>query len=807
MKIQKISMITAIALLLSPGIGSAADGLKARVVLPINRDWKFQRQAVGGGMMGSYDRDPHTGSQVEPEFEGATEIDYDDRSWSVVTVPHTWNAHDVFDAEPGYFRGIGWYRKSFTLPPGSGGYRVTIAFEAVNQRAAIWINGSKVGDHTGGYTGFQFDITDLVRPAPESNLIVVKADNIYDPDVAPTVKSDINFYGGIYRDVYLVLYRSVHIDDLFIHTPEITVRTAKVSFDTRLINFGDQPASLQLVHRIMSADGDQVGTEVEQVKVPPTDTLDVTIQHKLADPSFWSPSNPYLYQVRSEVRSGGTVLDDRIDPLGLRWYRFDPNDGFFLNGRPLKLQGTCWHQVYPGLGNALPNSRHLKDMKIIKEMGANFWRTSHYPHDPVTLAACDSLGIMVVEELPIMKEVGDVPAYTANILQRQREMVLRDRNHPSIILWGLAGEVSAPNPVAFKVAQAVADGYRGLDPTRPVAMHRPRGANLEALMDVVGSGADARTDSLHKKFPERRFMELEYSASLTGRGIYGGGRYSEEEACRLHEEYLAKINSRDYLAGGCIWHQFDYNGNTYDRITPRVTAFGLGDIWRIPKDVFYFYKSQWSDSLTVHIAGHWTRPGGEGQEQTIKVHSNGDEVALNLNGRDLGPGQVADIPGLKHPPLTWKVPYQPGTLTATATRDGATATDTRRTAGSPVRIELTADMRAVDPGDPEQLVEITASIVDSAGVVVPNAVNPISFAVFGPARVLPQTWIGHGTGTTWNAVAGMTRALVQPLGPSGNVAVMAASPGLITGRTRIRMITPGEFDHMEYYEGPQTQIH
>jgi beta-galactosidase len=683
---------------------------------------------------------------------------------------------------------------------------VALAFEAVNQRAVVWVNGKPAGEHVGGYTGFRFDITNLVNPAPETNVITIKADNLYDPDVAPTVKSDINFYGGVYRDVNLVLHRPVYIDGLFIRTSDISTKSARVTFETELVNHTSEQGRLQLVHRIIDQNGRQVGTELEEIRIDPADTLSVEVGHKLDNPNLWSPSDPYLYRVHTEVRSGGKVLDDRIDPLAFRWFRFDPNDGFFLNGSPLKLRGTCWHQVYPGLGNALPDSRHLKDMRIIKDMGANFWRTSHYPHDPVTLAACDSLGIMVIEELPVMKEVGDVDAYTANILSRQREMVLRDRNHPSIIMWGLAGEVSAPNPVAFRVARAVVDGYRALDPTRPVAMHRPRGENLEALMDVIGAGADERTDKMHQKFPDRRYMVLEYSAALSGRGIYGGGIYSEEQACRRHEEYLSALNTRDYLAGGCLWHQFDYNGNTYDRITPRVTAFGLNDVWRIPKDVFYLYRSQWSDSLTVHINGHWTWTGTEGKNREVKVYSNGEGVELSLNGRSLGGGQALDIPGLEHPPRVWDVPYEPGILVAATTRGDRSVSDTVRTAGPPVRVELAADLRTFDPRDTGNLVEITASIVDSAGVVVPDAVNPISFAVFGPARVLPQTWLAHGTGTTWHPVAGITRALARPLGPSGNVVIMAASPGLLSGRARIRMIAPGDFDHMEYIEGSQVQI-
>jgi beta-galactosidase len=228
-------------------------------------------------------------------------------------------------------------------------------------------------------------------------------------------------------------------------------------------------------------------------------------------------------------------------------------------------------------------------MIMIREMGANFWRTSHYPHDSATLEASDHLGLMVWEELPVNKEVVQPEEYISNVLQMAEEMIHRDRNHPSIIVWGLAGELNTSLATAKRVIEAVAQKYRALDPTRPVAMHAPGSDEIEALVDVVGLGVGKEADAKHINYPRRPYMAAEYNVATIGRGIYGMGPESEDRACIEHERYLSQLNQRPWMAGGAIWHQYDYDGETYDTVVPHIVAFGMADVWRIPKDVYYFY--------------------------------------------------------------------------------------------------------------------------------------------------------------------------------------------------------------------------
>jgi beta-galactosidase len=407
---------------------------------------------------------------------------------------------------------------------------------------------------------------------------------------------------------------------------------------------------------------------------------------------------------------------------------------------------------------------------------------------------------MVWEELPINKEIGNPSEYIANIQVMAEEMIRRDRNHPCIITWGIAGEVNASLSVAKRMVAAAARRYRELDPTRPVAMHQPRGDEIEALVDVVGLGVDKETDEKHRRFPGRPYLVAEYSASTLGRGIYGGGPESEELACEKHAAYLGQLNLRPWMAGGMIWHQFDYEGETYDTVIPHVVAFGMGDLWRIPKDVYYFYQSQWTTRPMVHILGHWTWPGEEGKPRLVKVFSNAPLVELFLNGRSLGVRRDTPAEGLLHPPRVWTVPYQPGDLKAVVRTEGKEIADERRTAGNAHHITLVADARELESGNPESLAYITARVEDKAGTLVPTAQVPITFTSYGPGEILHQTWLGHGTGWTLDAVAGMTCVAFRATDRTGHATISAYSPGLRMGRIDINVETPRKPDEMEYQE-------
>jgi beta-galactosidase len=320
------------------------------------------------------------------------------------------------------------------------------------------------------------------------------------------------------------------------------------------------------------------------------------------------------------------------------------------------------------------------------------------------------------------------------------------------------------------------------------------------LVDVVGLGVGKEADEKHRRFPNRPFLVAEYSASTMGRGIYGGGPESEELACENHERYLRQLNQRPWMAGGMIWHQFDYEGETYDTVIPHIVAFGMGDVYRIPKEAYYFYQSQWTAEPMVHILGHWTWPGTEGKERTVKVFSNAAQVELVLNGKSLGIKSDARDAELLHPPRVWMVRYEPGTLEAVAMHHGEEVRDQRRTAGAPHHLVLEADAHVLESGNLESLAYITARVVDENGTLVPSAALPITFTSDGPGELLRQSSLGHGTGWTLDSVAGIAQMAFRATDRTGHATVSAYSPGLRMGRIEISVQAQGKPDEMEYKE-------
>ena len=773
-----------------------------------NAGWLFCRQVHGGGELGSFDRDTSAGATIEPAFRDAYKPDYDDSCWEPVDLPHTWNAHDGCDDIPGYWRGIGWYRKHFQIAEALSGKRVFLEFEGANQVSEFWLNGAKIGEHKGGYTSFEFDVTDQIRFAPRGNVLTAKVDNLYNPNISPAVKTDVTFYGGIYRDVWLRLSAPVYISTVHWTTPRVSKHSAEVTVHSMVANSTGQPKNLLLLQEVFDPGGERVGTTACPVALSAHESRDFVQQvEPLRDPQLWSPDSPNLYRIFTSLKEAERVIDSVENPLGLRWFHFDARQGFFLNDERLQLRGTTWFQSYPGLGNALPDSRHVKDMEIIRDMGVNFFRTSHYPHDPAVIDACDRLGILVLEELFIGEEVADTSEYLTIQAKSAEEMIVRDRNHPCVIMYGFCGEIDSPQDVATKVVTTVVQKYRETDPTRIVTMHDPRLEALKAILDVVGLYSTWEDDDRdHRLHPERKYMIEEYTVANIGRGIYGMGSESEDLGCVEHEKFISQVNLRPWIAGSVLWHQFDYDGEEYDPVIPHVVTFGLADSWRIPKDVYYFYQSQWSTKPMVHIVGHWTWSGENGKEISVKVYSNALEVELFLNGKSLGIERNREYAGLRFPPRVWEVRYEPGVLKAVARGADEVLSDERKTAGAPAAILLESDATQVKSGDRESLTYITAKIVDKDGTVVPSAYHPITFTSYGPGELLPQTWPGHGTGFTWNAQAGLTRIAFRATKRIGRARITGYSPGLRAGQIEVQVAAEGKKDEMEYSGGARVYL-
>ncbi|MFQ6114915.1 MAG: glycoside hydrolase family 2 TIM barrel-domain containing protein, partial [bacterium] len=515
----------------------------------------------------------------------------------------------------------------------------------------------------GGYTGFSFDITNHVNFGNKKNLVAVKVDNSYNYDIPPHT-ADFIMYGGIYRDVRLEVTDRWHIQDLFVTTPDISEIAAKVQVQTHVTNDTKSEAEITLLTNVVNAEGEIEASVKSSQRVKPGATYQfIQTTPEIEYPHLWSPKNPSLYTVYSTVYVNDKPVDEIATPFGFRWYAFDANEGFFLNGKPLKLRGVNKHQDYLGLGNAVPDSLQVSDIKIIKEMGANFIRLAHYPQDPAVLDACDRLGLLVWEEIPIVNSIGG-EQFARNAKQMLREMIHRDRNHPSVILWGITNESAMGFlnkervPEVIRLLQQLNDLAQQEDPTRLTtqAHNHFKDIAMADITDVLGRNRyfgwyegtfedfGQVMDEEHKAHPNWKIFISEYGCgSKRGYHVENPRRFdfSEEYQLEFHEHYLKAINQRPWIAGGAVWNAFDFGSFVKKGNVPRINQKGLCDMARRPKDTYYFYQSQWSEKPMVYIVSHTQRnyQGFKGESQKIRVYSNGDHVELFLNGKSLGQKQ------------------------------------------------------------------------------------------------------------------------------------------------------------------------
>ncbi|MFT3744795.1 MAG: glycoside hydrolase family 2 TIM barrel-domain containing protein [Pyrinomonadaceae bacterium] len=657
-----------------------------RIVRSLNAGWKFS-------------------ADDKPGFEGADVLD---DSWQKINLPHTWNDKDTFDDEPGYRRGASWYRRELPLGVALTGKRLYLYFEGANQVADVYVNTNHVGKHIGGYTAFAYDITDEIT-LTKSNFIAVRVDNSFNADIAP-LSGDFNMYGGIYRDVWLIAADDVHfkIDDmassgLQISTPDLDDKAGKVRVRGTVSNTGRKAVYIEVASRILDAKGREVISSISKLTVDSKSekAFDHTT-NSIPNPHLWSPDDPYLYSIQNIIRQNGKIVDLKTEPLGFRWFRFDANNGFFLNGKHLKLQGTNRHQDYQGLGNAVPDRLHIRDMELMKDAGYNFVRLAHYPQDPSVLQAADRLGLMLWEEIPLVNYITESKAFTDNAASMLREMICQHRNHPSMILWGYMNEIflhppNVPKSVfaaTVELARELDAIARAEDPTRltTIAFHGNEVYNtygMGEIPQVVGwnlykgwYGGNIEEfgtfmDEQHKKFPNRVHFISEYGANGDQRLHSASPRRFDsttEYQRQFHESYLKQINDRSYIAGSTIWNQFDFGAEQRGETIPHLNQKGMYTYDRVPKDIHFFYKSNFSKDAVLHIAANDRKyfSGVPNTEQTIDVYLNLPEAELFLNGVPLGKKTNTG-----NNRVSWTLKLRDGLnkLVATGRRNGRVVTD------------------------------------------------------------------------------------------------------------------------------------
>ncbi|MDB4914436.1 MAG: glycoside hydrolase family 2 barrel [Gemmatimonadetes bacterium] len=622
-----------------------------------------------------------------------------DETWERVSIPHTWNATDPFDDRPSYRRGVGWYRNHLAIPESMRGKRLSLHFEGVNQVADVFVNNAFAGRHSGGYTAFTIDITRLVKiGANADNVVAVQVDNSHNPYIAP-LSVGFALYGGIYRDVWLVATDDVHFamndhgaTGVTVTTPTVSRERATTVVRGIITNDGGSARNIDVVSTLTNAAGQKVSERRSSVSAPAGS--DVTWEQALPDvapPHLWSPNDPYLYALTTEVVEGAMVRDHIVTPVGYRWFSFNAATGFSLNGSHLQLRGTNRHQDYAGLGSALSNDLHRKDMEIIKDMGANFVRLAHYPQDPAVLDAADKLGLLIWEEIPVVNYITPSPEFTRNSENMLIEMIRQHRNHPSVIVWGTENEVFLWGPGAYRIGKQNDTVYmrqvrdytahmdslaRREDPSRvsTLTMHGSDdydASGVAAIGQMLGlnlyngwyNGTFAEFGSIldrrHAKTSDRVLFVSEYGAEDDYRvNSLEPERFdfSSTWMRRYHESYLAQINARPWLGGTAIWNEFDFSQPETGGTIPYMNQKGMLTFDRKPKDVYYLYKANWNPAPMVYIASRgWTKRIGTSFLQPVDVYSNLARVELFINGKSLGAKAPDSVKR-----ATWDVPFVNG---------------------------------------------------------------------------------------------------------------------------------------------------
>ena len=725
---MKITRHWALALLFCfalPMIGLAG----GRAVSDFDGDWLFSKGDPASAMM--------------PAF--------DDRAWQTVTLPHDWSSDGPFSAEFGSGNGfapggIGWYRKHFSLDGPPAGAAVALEFDGIYDYSEIWVNGQYAGGRPYGYSSFECDATPFVKPAGGDNVVAVRVDH--------SRFADSRYYtgSGIYRNARLVVTGPLHVAPwgVAITTPEIKTDAATVRIEITMQNDTTNAASFALETEIIAPDGSVAATTSSRVSAVPG-TLKRELQLTVPRPHLWNLEDPQLYRAVNRIMAGGVVLDVVTNTFGIREFHFDADQGFFLNGKNLKIKGVCLHHDAGPIGAAVPDKVLERRLIALKEIGANAIRTSHNPPDPALLDICDRLGLLVMDEAfdeftpgknkwvtgrndGVASHFGYNEIFDQWSVRDIQDLVRRDRNHPSVILWSIGNEVDYANdPFSHPVlgrsyrpdqpraeqlvacARPLIAAVKALDPTRPVTaalatVAMSDAVGLAALLDADGYNyQESRYGDDHRKYPRRVLY-----------GSENGHQYEAWEAVRTNA----------FISGQFLWTGADYLGEA-DAWPNRASAPGLLDLCGFKKPLGWFRQSLWSDRPMVYLCAS-ARAGGRrgfgGQESwnwptdttvTVSCFANCPEVTLMLNGRVLGAKKISEA---ERGVLRWEVPYAPGTLQAVGGAEGRELCRcSLQTAGLTRACPALSRMRHRLRADGKDVCHVEFQVVDAQGVRVPDA--------------------------------------------------------------------------------------
>jgi beta-galactosidase len=781
---------------------------------------------------------PDAATDPTGAYENAFQPGFDDSSWRRVTLPHDWSIELMptetgnTNAGTGFLQGgLGWYRKTFTLPRAWRDKEIGVEFDGVYMDSEVYFNGRKIGSHAYGYTGFRVDLTSRAH-FNSPNVLAVKVRN--------QVPSSRWYSGsGIYRNVHLVVDDPVHVarHGVFVTTPS----PSRVHVQTDVVGNG----------HVRSAVVDPRGRVVGRAS---GSSADIRVRR----PQLWSTEHPWLYTLRTRVLAHGRVVDRVSTTFGIRTFRFDADRGFFLNGRRVKLYGVDLHHDAGALGAATSYGAVLRQMRIMKSMGVNALRTSHNPPSPEMLEVCERLGIVVMDEAfdtwrtpKVQFDYGRF--FDANSDADVKEMVDEAKNSPAVVLWSIGNEIpDSTSAAGIPIAKRLIADIRSIDTTRPIVMGSDKYRSVPApgspqdqilaLLDGLGLNYNTAgsVDALHARYPGKFFFESESSSETSSRGAY-----QDPEQLNTGEDYtpghratssydnnlaswtmsgeygLKKDRDRPFFAGQFLWSGTDYIGEPtpyFDDYPVKASFFGAVDTAGFPKDQYWLFRSQWTSAPMVHLLPmNWT-DHERGEHVQVRAYANAPSVELLLNGRSLGVRRFdrktapdgrsyletteathddktvtgGPYPGSYTSPngsagnlhLTWDVPFEPGRLVAVARRGGkVVARDAVQTAGAPAALALRAKRYG-------SLAYVTAKVVDRRGVVVPDADDLISWAARGGSVVgldngREEDAEGY-KGRAHTAFNGRALAIASAARP-GTVRVRATARGLRSASAVVRL--------------------
>lgn len=761
---------------------------------------------------------------------------YSDAKWRTLSLPHDWSIESNFIKEapatnqggslPG---GIGWYRKTFTVPASAKNKNVSIEFDGVYKNSEVWINGRYLGKRPYGYSSFSYDLTSYLFFS-KANVIAVKVDNSRQPDSRWYTGS------GIYRDVKLVVKNRIAFKENGIYVmPGINEGQGSLNIHA-WIQAPEQNRSLFTIqYELYDAAGNPVKNEAYHTMMMHSLAGSETkylFTYRFKDPVLWSVTHPYLYTLKAKLVVDGVQTDEVVTRLGVRQFVFDAQKGFFLNDQPLKIKGVCMHHDLGALGAAFNKAAAKRQLIILKEMGCNAIRFSHNPPASTLLDLCDEMGFLVMDEaFDMWRKRKNKNKYDYHLdfdewhERDLQAMVLRDRNHPAVFMWSIGNEIREQfDSTGTAITSRLVEIVKELDATRPVTsaltetMPDKNFITRAGALDVLGFNYKYYDyAALPDRFPGQKFIATETASALATRGVYQfpsdsmriwppdykaqdtfegnkdhtASSYDNTYAYwgGTHEQTWLAVKKYPHMAGIFVWSGFDFLGEPlpYPNFPARSSYYGIVDLAGFPKDVYYMYQSEWTDKPVLHLFPHWNWNKGDPVD-IWAYYNNADEVELFVNGRSVGKQSKKD--SILH--VMWRVPFEPGTIKAVSRKNGKIVLVKEiKTAGKPAKIELIADRKMIHANG-KDMAFITARVVDAAGNTVPGASNPINFSISGNATIAAtdngyQADTVSLTGHTRQAWKGMALVMVRSFSKKGNSTLTARSPGLLPATIALKI--------------------